>query len=96
MDYKYLKRIEMWCWRRMEEIIWTDRVKSEEVLPEANEKRNVLHTIKRRSLTGLVTSCVGKIFYKTLLKEIWKRREDEEEDISSCLTTLRRSLDTGI
>jgi hypothetical protein len=29
---KYLKRFEMWCWRRMERIIWTDRVRNLEVL----------------------------------------------------------------
>ena len=26
-DQKYLESIEMWCWRRMEKISWTDHVK---------------------------------------------------------------------
>ena len=26
---KYLESFEMWCWRRMEKIIWTDRVRNE-------------------------------------------------------------------
>ena len=30
-DQKYLESFEMWCWRRMEEISWTDRVRNEEV-----------------------------------------------------------------
>ena len=25
-DQKYTQRFEMWCWRKMEEFIWTDRV----------------------------------------------------------------------
>jgi len=25
-DHKYLERFEMWCWRRMEKISWTDHV----------------------------------------------------------------------
>ena len=29
---KYLESFEIWCWRRMERIIWTDHVKNEEVL----------------------------------------------------------------
>jgi len=29
---KYLGSSEMWCWRRMEKIIWADRVRNEEVL----------------------------------------------------------------
>jgi hypothetical protein len=38
----------MWCWRRMEKIGWTDRVKNEEVLNRVKEERNIIHTIKRR------------------------------------------------
>jgi hypothetical protein len=30
-DRKYLKSLEMWCWRRMEKISWTDHVRNEEV-----------------------------------------------------------------
>ena len=32
VDQKYLECFEMWCWRRMEKISWTDRVRNEEVL----------------------------------------------------------------
>jgi len=27
-DQKYLESFEMWCWRRMEKIIWNDRVRN--------------------------------------------------------------------
>jgi hypothetical protein len=27
VDKKYLESFEMWCWRRMEKIIWTDHVR---------------------------------------------------------------------
>jgi hypothetical protein len=36
----------MWCWRRMEKISWTDRVKNV-VLQRVKEERNILQTIKR-------------------------------------------------
>ena len=29
-DQKYLESFEMWCWRRMEKISWTDHVRNEE------------------------------------------------------------------
>jgi len=29
----------MWCWRRMEKIIWIDRVRNEEVLLRVKEQR---------------------------------------------------------
>jgi hypothetical protein len=28
VDQKYLESFEMWCWRRMEMISWTDRVRN--------------------------------------------------------------------
>jgi hypothetical protein len=47
VDQKYLESFEIWCWRRMEKISWTDRVRNEEVLHRV-KNRNVLHTINRR------------------------------------------------
>ena len=38
----------MWCWRRMEEISWTDHVRSEEVLLRVKEQRNILYEIHKR------------------------------------------------
>jgi hypothetical protein len=48
VDRKYLESFEMWCWRRMEKISWTDLVRNEEVLHRFKEERNILYTIKRR------------------------------------------------
>ena len=56
VDEKYLESFKMWCWRRMEKIIWTGRVRSEEVLHRVKEERNILHTTKRRKAT-----CSGHI-----------------------------------
>jgi hypothetical protein len=39
---KYLGSLEMWCCRRMEKIIWTDRVRNVEVLHRVKEKRNII------------------------------------------------------
>jgi len=46
-DRNYLESFEMWCWRRMEKIIWTDHVRIEEVLLRVNEQRNILHEIRK-------------------------------------------------
>jgi hypothetical protein len=45
---------------------------------------------KEGRLTGLVTSCVGTAFLNTCLKEWYKRRKYEEEDVNSCWMTLRK------
>jgi len=48
-DQKYLESFEMWCWRRMGKVSWTDLVRNEEVLFRVNEKRNILHEITKRT-----------------------------------------------
>ena len=58
VDQKYLESFGIWCWRRMK-LSWTDRMRNEGVIHRVNEKRNIVHKIKRRKDTRLVTSCVG-------------------------------------
>ena len=48
VDQKYLESFEMWCWRRMEKISWTEHVRNEEVLLRVKEQRNILHEISKR------------------------------------------------
>ena len=61
-DQKYLESFEMWCWRRMEKISWTDHVRNWKVLLRVNEQRKILHKIRKRKATGLVTSYVETAF----------------------------------
>jgi len=68
---KHLESFEMWCWRRMEKISWTDHVRNEDVLLRVKEQRNILyetrkqkanwigHILRRNCLLQLVTE--GKI-----------------------------------
>jgi hypothetical protein len=66
VDQKYLESLELWCWRRMEKISWTDRVRNEEVLHIVKEERNILHTIKRRK-----ANLIGHILCRNcLLKHV--------------------------
>ena len=48
VDQKHLESFEMWCWRRMEKISWTDHVRNEEVLLRVKEQRNILHEIRKQ------------------------------------------------
>jgi len=47
MDQKHLESFEMWCWRRMEKISWTDHVRNEDVLLRVEEQMNILHEIRK-------------------------------------------------
>jgi len=48
VNQKYLESLEMWCWRSMEKISLTDRVRNEKVLPRFEEQRNILHERSKR------------------------------------------------
>jgi hypothetical protein len=72
VDQKHLESFEMWCWRRMEKISWTDHVRNENLLLRVKEQRNILHEIRKRKQTGLVTFYVETAFYNGLLKEGYK------------------------
>ncbi|MGX9339109.1 hypothetical protein, partial [Pantoea dispersa] len=48
MEKKYLESFEMWCWRRIEKVKWTDRMTNDEVLRRVGEKKAILNTILQR------------------------------------------------
>jgi len=48
VDLQHLESFEMWRWRRMEKISWTDHVRNEEVLLSVKEQWNILHEISKR------------------------------------------------
>ena len=65
-DQKQLESFEMWCWRRMEKISWTDHVRNEEVLVRVNEQRNIIHEIIKRK-----ANWIGHILRRNcLLKQV--------------------------
>jgi hypothetical protein len=47
VDQKHLESFEMWSWRRMEKISWTDHVRNEEVSLGVKEQRIILHEISK-------------------------------------------------
>jgi hypothetical protein len=85
-DKKYLDRFEMWCWRRMEKISWTDCVRNE-VLQRVTEVRNILHTIQRRKAKWighiLRRSCLRKHFTEGKIEERIGGREYKEKTLAA-------------
>jgi hypothetical protein len=64
VDQKHLKSFEMWCWRRMENMSWTDHVRNEGVLLRGSEQRNILHEIRKRK-----ANWVGHILRRNCLQK---------------------------
>ena len=77
-DQKRLESFEMWCWRRMEKISWTDHVTNEEVLLRVNEQRNILHEIRKRK-----TNWIGHILSRNcLLKQVIEGKIKEQIEVT--------------
>jgi len=62
VDQKQLESFEIWCWRWMEKISWTDHVRNEEVLVKVKEQRNILHEISKRK-----ANWIGHILHRNCL-----------------------------
>jgi hypothetical protein len=69
-EYKLemVRRLEMWCCRRMEKISWTDRVRNEEVLQSDKEDRNILDTINRRKANWIGYILRGNCLLKHVIE----------------------------
>ena len=65
-DVKRLEALEMWGWRRMEKVRWTDRKTNEEILEMVEEKRSMMAYIQRRR-DGMFGH---QLRYKRILEEI--------------------------
>ena len=47
-DIRRLEAVEMWMWRRMEKISWTEKITNEEVLKRVGEERQLIKMIRNR------------------------------------------------
>jgi len=71
IDRKYLKSSEMWWWRRMEKISWTDNVKNETITQSQGGKGHP--AIKNRRKANWIDHILLKNCLKNaLLKESWR------------------------
>ena len=99
-DQKYLESFEMWYWRRMEEISWTDHVRNAEVLLRVNEQRNIIREIRKRKANWIGNLLRRKWLLKQVIegkkREHRSKNEDEEENVRSYWMTLRAGKDTLI
>jgi hypothetical protein len=88
VDQKYLESFEMWCWRRMGKISWTDRVRNEEVLHRVKEENNILHTIIRRK-----ANWIGHILHRNcLLKHVTEGKLEGRTEMMGRRRRRRKQL----
>ncbi|KAJ4445475.1 hypothetical protein ANN_07283 [Periplaneta americana] len=52
-EEKRIEAFEMWIWRRMERVKWTDRIRNEAVVERVGEERMMLKLIRKRKMNWL-------------------------------------------
>jgi len=87
-DQKYLGSFEIWCWRRMDKIIWTDHVRNEEVLLRVNKQRDILQEIRKRK-----ANWIGHILRRNcLLKQVIEGKIKGEMEVTRRQGRSRKKL----
>jgi hypothetical protein len=88
VEQKHLESFEMWCWRRMEKISWTDLVRKEEVLLRVKEQRNILHEISKRKV-----NLIGQILRRNcLLRQVIEGKVKGDVEVTGRRGRRRRKL----
>ena len=54
VDRKKIEVFEMWIWRRMDKISWSDKITNDDVLKRVNEERSLLKEIWQRKHRWIV------------------------------------------
>jgi hypothetical protein len=88
VDQKHQESFEMWCWRRMEKISWTDHVRNEEVLLRVREQRNILHEVRKRK-----ANWIGHILRRNcLLQRVIEGKIEGGKEVTEKQGRRRRKL----
>jgi hypothetical protein len=88
VDQKHVESFEMWCWRRMVKISWTDHVKNEDVLLRVKEQRNILHEISKRK-----ANWIGHILHRNrLLQRVTEGKIQRRIEVRGRRGRRRRKL----
>ncbi|KAJ4438241.1 hypothetical protein ANN_14180 [Periplaneta americana] len=75
-EEKRLEAFEMWIWRRMESVKWTDRIRNETVLERVDEERIMLKLIRKRKRNWLGHWLRRNYLLKDALEEMSILTED--------------------
>jgi hypothetical protein len=88
VDQKHLESFEMWCWRRMENISWTDHVRNKDVLLRIKELRNILHEIRKQK-----ANWIGHILRRNcLLQRVTEGKIQGEIEVTGIQGRRHRKL----
>ena len=83
-----LEALEMWLWRKLEKVNWSDRISNEEVLTMVNESRCLIETIRQRKKNWVGHVLRGNGLLRDVLEgrmlgkaQVGRRREKMLDDL---------------
>ncbi|KAJ4428944.1 hypothetical protein ANN_25940 [Periplaneta americana] len=79
-EEKRIEAFEMWIWRRMERVTWTDRIRNEAVLEKVGEERMMLKLIRKRKRNWLGHWLIRNCLMKDVLEGMVNGRRVRGED----------------
>ncbi|KAJ4449717.1 hypothetical protein ANN_01121 [Periplaneta americana] len=86
-----LEALEMWIWRRMERVKWTDRIRNEAVLERVGEEKIMLKLIRKRK-----KELVGSLAEKKLPTEGCTRRNVKTGTTTNATQLCEKSSEVGL
>src|SRR6218665_2443416 len=78
-DITRLEVFEMWIWRRMEKISWTEHISNEEVLKLVEEERSMLTTVRTRQRNYMGYIMRGYSLKREIIEECRIKEEGEDQ-----------------
>ena len=94
-DIKALEAFEMWIWRRMEKINWTEHITNDEVLKRVEESRTLLETIRKRQQKWIGHILRGNSMMTTILEGQMKGRKTRGRPRVMLLTWMMDNGNNG-
>ena len=88
LERKYLENFEMCCWRKMENIKWSEKITNEQVIDRIGERRTLINNILCRKVSWMV------IFHERnfLLHDVIQGQIMELKGIGGRITQLLEDL----
>ena len=78
-EQKRLEAFEMWVWRRLERVKWTDKIKNSVMLERVGEARIMLEFIRERKRNWLGHWLRRNCLLKDALERMVKREESSRQ-----------------
>jgi hypothetical protein len=85
-DIKRLEATVMWMWSKMENILWSDRIRNEEIPRRVGEVRKLVNLIQCRKRNWIGHIVRGQGILKEVLEGRMEGREERDQERGSWMS----------